>query len=569
MKVRDRVATLIQGDVADDPDTLKKFSRDTSIFERKPSLVVYPKNADDVSAVVRFATEAKQKGEAISLTARAAGTDMSGGPLSDSIVVSFTKYMNRMIEIGDDPDATGGTGYAVAEPGMYYRDFERQTLAKNGMLLPPYPASRETCAIGGMIANNAGGELTLQYGKMDRYVRGLDVVLSDGSHATFQPLTKDELEARKKGSTLESEIYRKMDELLTVNKGIIAAAKPNVSKNSAGYALWDIIDNVRGAFDLSKLIVGSQGTLALISSARLSLAKPKPHHAMLVVFLSDLSTLPEVVRRVRVFEPESFESYDDHTFKLAVRYGYEFLKHIGLWQSLKLGIAFLPEIWMTVTRGVPKLVLLAEFAENNDHEAKDKAHKARAALSDLPIRTQIALGTMEKKYWKIRRESFALLRKHIHGLHAAPFIDDIVVHPDDYPRFLPELSALLARYDIMHTIAGHIGDANFHIIPLVDLGRPEHRHTIMELTPAVYALVAKYKGSITGEHGDGIIRTPFLGTMFSPKILELFAETKHIFDPLNIFNPGKKVSLPGQGGTIEDIEKFMIRPPKQQRIARL
>lgn len=210
---------------------------------------------------------------------------------------------------------------------------------------------------------------------------------------------------------------------------------------------------------------------------------------------------------------------------------------------------------MTVTRGVPKLVLLAEFAEDSDREAKDKAHKARAALSDLPIGTQIALGTMEKKYWKIRRESFALLRKHIHGLHAAPFIDDIVVHPDDYPRFLPELSALLARYDIMHTIAGHIGDANFHIIPLVNLGRPEHRRVIMKLTPEVYALVAKYKGSITGEHGDGIIRTPFLGTMFSQEVLELFAETKHIFDPLNIFNPGKKV-----GGTVADIEKFMMKP---------
>lgn len=550
MSVRENIVALIRGDATDDLDILKKFSRDTSIFERRPSLVVYPKDEGDVETIVKFATEAKQKGEDISVTARAGGTCMSGGPLTDSIVVSFTKYMNRMIEVGDD--------YAVAEPGMYYRDFEKQTLEKNGMILPPYPASRETCALGGMIANNAGGELTLQYGKVDRYVQSLDVVLSDGSRVTFQPLTKSELEAKKGGAALEGEIYRKMYELLAANREVIATAKPNVSKNSAGYALWDIVDDVRGMFDLSKLIVGSQGTLALITRTRFSLAKPKSHRAMLVVFLSDLSTLPEVVRRVRAFEPESFESYDDHTFKLAARYGYEFLKHMGMWQSLKLGLAFLPEVWMTAVRGVPKLVLLAEFAEDSDHEAKDKAHKARAALRDLSIKTQIALGTMEKKYWKIRRESFALLRKHVHGLHAAPFIDDIVVHPDDYPKFLPELSALLAGYDIMHTIAGHIGDANFHIIPLVDLGRPEHRRVIMELTPKVYALVAKYKGSITGEHGDGIIRTPFLGMMFSQEVLELFAETKRIFDPLNIFNPGKKV-----GGTIDDIERFMIRQPHQ------
>ncbi len=550
MKLRDTITTLIQGDAIDDADTLKKFSRDTSIFLRTPSLIVHPKNADDVAALVKFTTEAKRRGEVISLTARAASTDMSGGPLTDSIVVSFTKYLNRMIKIGDD--------YAIAEPGMYYRDFEKQTLAKNGMILPPYPASRETCALGGMIANNAGGELTLQYGKMDRYVRGLDVVLSDGSQVTFEPITIQELTAKKSEQTLEGEIYRTMDELLVKNKEIIADAKPNVSKNSAGYALWDVVDEQRGTFDLTKLIVGSQGTLALITQARLSLAKLKKHHAMFVVFLSDLTLLPEVVRRVRALQPESFESYDDHTFKLATRYGYEFLKHIGLMQSLALAFAFLPEVWMTLTRRVPKLVLLAEFAEDTDDEVIQKAHTARAALHDLPLKTQIARGAQEKKYWKIRRESFALLRKHIHGLHAAPFIDDIVVHPDDYPRFLPELGALLAKYDIMYTIAGHIGDANFHIIPLVDLLRPEHRKTIMELTPRVYELVAKYRGSITGEHGDGIIRTPFLGMMYSPKMLELFAETKHVFDPLNIFNPGKKV-----GGTIADIEKFMIRPSKQ------
>lgn len=548
MNIRDRITTIIKGDVAYDDETLKKFSHDTSIFEQKPSLVVYPKDENDIVALVKFVNEEKKNGEVISLTARAAGTDMSGGPLSTSVVVSFTKYMNHMIEVGKN--------YAVAEPGMYYRDFEKETLAKNGMILPPYPASRETCAIGGMISNNAGGELTLRYGKTDRYVDSLDVVLSDGSRATFQPLTKNELEVKKKESTIEGEIYRKMDELVTTHKDIISSAKPNVSKNSAGYALWDIVDNVRGTFDLSKLITGSQGTLALITRARLSLVKPKPHHAMLVIFLSDLAVLPEIVRRVRVFEPESFESYDDHTFKLAARFWYEFLKNTGIWESLKLGASFLPEIWMTLTGGIPKLVLLAEFAEDSDHEAKDKANKASVALNDLHIKTQIAVGVMEKKYWKIRRESFALLRKHIHGLHAAPFIDDIIVHPDDYPEFLPELNTLLMEYNIMYTIAGHIGDANFHIIPLIDIGKPEHRRVVMELTPKVYALVAKYKGSITAEHSDGIIRTPFLNLMFNQKILELFKETKNIFDPHNLFNPGKKV-----GGTIDDIEKFMIYPP--------
>ena len=555
MDLRAAIAPIIKGDALDDAETLRKFSRDTSIFERKPALVVSPKDADDVSALVRFASEAKTKGGNISLTARAAGTDMSGGPLTDSIVVSFTKYMNAMREVGGDPDAIVGTGYAIAEPGIYYRDFEKFTLAKNGSILPPYPASRELCALGGMIADNAGGELTLRYGKMDRYVQELDVVLSDASRATFRALSADELEKKKSEQTFEGELYRRMDELLKNNRDIIEAARPNVTKNSAGYALWDVVDQKRGTFDLTKLIVGSQGTLGLITKARLSLVKTKPHHAMLVIFLSDLGKLPEVVRRVRAFTPESFESYDDHTFKLAARYGYEFLKHLGFRQTITLAFSFLPEVWMAMTGGIPKLVLLAEFAEDTDAEARKKAHDARDALHDLSISTQIALGVMEKKYWKIRRESFALLRKHVHGLHAAPFIDDIVVHPDDYPKFLPELNALLSQYDLMHTIAGHIGDANFHIIPLVNLANPAHRKAIMELTPKLYELVAKYKGSITGEHNDGIMRTPFLRLMFDAKMLELFAETKRIFDPLGIFNPGKKV-----GGTLADIERWMMHP---------
>src|SRR3989339_716885 len=193
MDLRSQIAPLVKGDVQDDAETLRTFSRDTSIFERKPTLVVSPKDADDVSALVRFVAEQKKhpstklgaSGENISLTARAAGTDMSGGPLTDSIIVSFTKHMNRILEIGYDTCA--------AESGIYYRVLEKATLKLNGRIIPPYPASRGLCALGGMLANNCGGELTLQYGKMNDWVRELGVVLSDGSHSTFGPLSEDAL----------------------------------------------------------------------------------------------------------------------------------------------------------------------------------------------------------------------------------------------------------------------------------------------------------------------------------------------------------------------------------------
>ncbi|PIR83978.1 FAD-binding oxidoreductase [Candidatus Kaiserbacteria bacterium CG10_big_fil_rev_8_21_14_0_10_51_14] len=547
MKLRDDLAHIIKGDVSDDTSTRIQYSRDTSIFERMPSVVVFPKNADDVSAVVKYAHEAKSRGENISIAARSAGTDMTGGPLTDSISLVFNKYMNRVQEVGTD--------YAISEPGVYYRDFEKVTLEKSGMIMPSYPASREICAIGGMVANNSGGELTLLYGKTEHYVRELEVVLSDGTQTTFKPLSMDELATKEAEQNLEGKIYREINTLIRNNASEIEAARPNVTKNSAGYALWNVFDKKHTTFDLSQLVVGSQGTLTLMTQATLGLVKTKEHRAMLVVFLSDIGILPTIVERVLKFKPESFESYDDQTFKLAVRFIPQIIKHFGILQMIKLGLAFIPEMLLVATSRVPKLVLMAEFAEDTAYEAQQKAEEARDALEGLAVRTKIARSeAAAAKYWTIRRESFALLRKNLRGLYAAPFIDDIVVHPSDYPRFLPELEALLSRHKLIYTIAGHIGDGNFHIIPLMNLGRAVDHKEILELSPKVYELVGKYHGSITGEHNDGIIRTPYLPLMFSPRMIELFADVKKIFDPLNIFNPGKKV-----GGTIEDIEKFMLR----------
>lgn len=544
MSLRDTLASSFTGTIADDEATLTAFSRDTSVFERTPSTVVYPKDADDVSALVKAVRAAKERGEDVSVTARAAGTDMSGGPLTKSVLAVFTKHMNRILEVGD--------GYAVVEPGCYYRDFEKETL-KKGLLLPSYPASKNIAAIGGIVANNSGGERTLEYGKTERYVEELDVVLADGSQTTFKALGPDELAQKKAEQTFEGEIYRQMSDLILKNRSVIEAARPKVSKNSAGYALWDVLDMERGTFDLSKLIVGSQGTLALFTKARLKLVRPQPYRSMLVIFLSDFAELPEVVRRVLPFNPESFESYDNHTFELAVRFLPQMLSQMGLARAMRLGLSFLPEIGMVATRGVPKLVLMAEFSEDSRGEALQKAQEAQKALEDMKLPTRINRNEMEsEKYWIVRRESFNLLRKNLKGLYASPFIDDFVVPPETYPQFLPELYELLGKYDLIYTIAGHIGNGNFHIIPLMDLSKEETHRIILELSPKVYELVIRYGGTTTGEHNDGIIRTPYLPMLFGPEMVRLFAETKRIFDPLNIFNPGKKV-----GGTFEDIRTSM------------
>lgn len=543
-----KIARSIKGDATEDAADLHTYSRDTSIFARVPRLVVFPKDAADLQAVVRIAALAKAHGEDISVTGRSAGTDMSGGPLTTSIVTVFTKYMNKVIQVGD--------GFAVTEPGAYYRDFEKKTLAVHRQILPSYPASRELAAMGGIVNNNSGGERSLEYGKTEDYIEEMEVVLSDGSLTTFKELTPAQLDEKKKRNTLEGSIYKRMDDLLAKNEQRITDARPKVSKNSAGYALWNVRNPKTNGFNLAKLITGAQGTLALTTKLKVRLIEDQSFRSMLVIFLPDITNLPEIVSTVLPFNPESFESFDEHTLSLAIKFLPQLLLQMGLFRAARLGLSFIPEVGMLVTGGLPKLILMAEFSEDTHEASLSQATKARDALTHLKLNMSIKKDEhAAEKYWIVRRESFALLRKNSRGLYAAPFIDDFVVPPSTYPEFLPKLNALLDQYKdtFIYTVAGHIGNGNFHIIPLMDLSKDDARTTVLELAPKVYDLVLSFGGTTTGEHNDGIIRTPYIEQEFGKEMYDLFVETKNIFDPHNIFNPGKKV-----GGTFEDIKRDMI-----------
>ncbi|MDO8561183.1 MAG: FAD-binding oxidoreductase [bacterium] len=535
MDITTRIKEFIRGEADDSPETLKKYSHDASLFEVRPKLVVFPKDVEDIKNLVKFTLRVRNEDPSISLTARSAGSDMSGGPLTSSIVVELTRHINRFKEIGSD--------FAVVEPGIFYKDFEKKTLERE-LLLPSYPASRELCAIGGMIANNSGGEKTLAYGKTEDYVQELKMILSDGNEYRFGELSSKELEEKKALHTLEGELYRKMYDLLDKNYELLRSAKPQVTKNSAGYYLWDVMDKDRKTFDLTKLIVGSQGTLGIITEARLKLIRPYPHTRLLVIFLKDVKLIAEVAQHVLKYKPESFESYDDNTFKLGIKLFPDIAKKLK-GNIIRLAFSFLPEFWMALTGGIPKLVLLAEFTGNTPEEAKRKADEAEADLKKkYDFKTKVTKSNSEaQKYWVIRRESFNLLRHHVKGLRTAPFIDDFVVKPEDLPRFMPKLYSILDRYNIFYTIAGHVGNGNFHIIPLMDLSKPEAKMIIKNLSEEVYKLIYEFHGSTTGEHNDGLIRSPFLKMMYGEKVYNLFEETKKIFDPDGIFNPHKKIGV--------------------------
>ncbi len=528
----DEIKNIISGDVTSAEPDLARYSRDASVFVVKPQVVVYPKGSEDVKKLVSWVTGQKSGRPELSLTARSAGTDMSGGPLNDSVILDFTKYFNHILEVGD--------GYAVTEPGVYYRDFEKATLAK-GFLLPSYPASRDICAMGGIVSNNSGGEKSLRYGKTEKFVKELSVVLSDGNEYIFHALTLQQLEEKKSRQTFEGQVYRQMLELLENNYDAIQAAKPDVSKNSAGYYLWNVWD--RQTFDLTKLLVGSQGTLGLVTKIKLDLIRPKKYSKLLVIFLNDLGPLGDLVTAVMKYKPESFESYDDQTLKLAIRFFPDLLKKMK-GNAISLFFKFIPEAWMMLTGGLPKLVLIAEFTGDTEADIDRILNEAQTAVrSQFRAKTHITHTAAEaEKYWVIRRESFSLLRKHVGTKHTAPFIDDVIVHVDQLPQFLPKLNELVGQYKgLTYTIAGHAGDANFHIIPLMDFHNKANREAIPELSEKVYDLVIGLHGSITAEHNDGLIRTPYLEKMYGAPICALFKKTKQIFDPQDIFNPRKKV----------------------------
>jgi len=529
--LQDEIRTFFRGEIADDEAARATYSRDASVFEVRPELIAFPKDSEDVGRLVRFVAEKKPSLPALSLTPRSAGTDMSGGPLGESIIVDFAKHFTRIHEVSD--------GYAITEPGVFYRDFEKETL-RRGYFLPSYPASRELCTVGGMVANNAGGEKNLKYGKTEKYVERLKVVMSDGEEYAVHPLTRDELEEKMRLESFEGNIYRRLYALLEEHYDVIQKARPNVSKNSAGYYLWNVWNRER--FDLAQLFTGSQGTLGMITEITFRLAQKPAYSGMLVVYLKDMTHVGELVNAVLPTGPSAFEAFDDETLKLAFRFLPNFLQLLGAKNLFSLGIQFIPDLVIIALHGMPKLTLLIEFEEASQSAVREKLERLAQRLARFRVQMRTARTRAEaNKYWAIRRESFNLLRHKIKDRQTAPFIDDFVVNPQTLPEFFPKLHEILDRYALYSTIAGHAGDGNFHIIPLMDLSKEAERAKIPKVAEEVYRLVLSYKGSITAEHNDGLIRSPYLGAMYGEAVCALFEKVKNIFDPLNIFNPGKKV----------------------------
>ena len=608
--MKEEIQKFFRGEVEDSDETLSKYSRDASIFEVRPKLVLFPLDSKDVQNLVKWVSENKDKYadpeknkdyKNLSITCRCAGTDMSGGAIGESLILDFTRHMNKLVSWNQNlknssgltlPGVPVGThteqnslyeNFITVQPGMFYRDFEKITLEK-GLILPCYTASKSLNAMGGMFGNNSAGERTLKYGKTEDYILETKVVFSDGNEYVVKPLTQNELTKKITQQNFEGDIYKNIYNLINKNKDEINNAKPNVHKNSAGYYIWNVMESKNqnlknfsgprnslapnpgqtiqnlsdsGFYDLNKLLVGSQGTLGIATEITFKLVKNPKYSKLVVIFINDLESLGRLVKEILESNPETLETYDDKTMKLAVRFFPDFLKNKGLVGIIKFMWSFLPELGMMFKnffsgKGFPKLIVLAEFAGDSQESVDEQCVSLEEKIKDFKLKVHITKSEEESgKYWDIRRESFSLLRKHVAKLHTAPFIDDIIVRPEFLPKFIPELNKVLEQYKLVYTIAGHVGDGNFHIIPLMDFRRLDTPKIIMELGDKVYDLVIRYQGSITAEHNDGIVRTHYLKKMYGTNMIMIFEDIKKIFDKKNIFNIGKKIISEDGGGTKE------------------
>lgn len=521
------------GDIDTSTETRELYSHDASLFELLPQVVVAPKDRQDVERLVKTAARHKKQLHNLSLTARSAGTDMSGGAITESVLVDFKRYFTKVSKVSST--------VAHTQPGVYYRDFEKETF-KHNALLPCYPASRDLCTVGGMVANNSGGEKSLQHGKTERFVTELEVVLADGKSYTVKPLTKRQLNAKMRQKDFEGRLYKELFQLLDKNYDLIKAARPRVSKDSTGYHLWNVWDKEKQVFDLTQLIVGSQGTLGLVTDIHFRLVPQPQHSGTLVVFLRDTKKLGAIINKVLTHNPATFEGFDNYTLMLSFKLFYYFHQTLGWWGMLKLTLQLIPDA-LKLFRGIPKMVLLIEFNGGTPDEVAQKVRTMHADLKEFRQKAMFEENETEgkaKKFWIMRRESFNLLRKKVHDKHTAPFIDDLVVNPEFLPEFLPKLRRIINKYKLLATVAGHMGDGNFHVIPLMQIENPKERAKLQPAMREVNELVLKYGGSLSGEHNDGMIRGPWLEQMYGRKMVKIFREAKAICDPDNLFNPHKK-----------------------------
>lgn len=527
-KVAHYLQEHLVGEVMTSNDARRYFSTDASVFSVPPAIVAYPRNENDVRKTARFTWQLAERGRVIPITARGAGTDQGGAAIGSGILLVFPAHMNRILEFD------GKNGQVIVEPGINYGKLQ-QTLHTHNRFLPPYPASAEYSTIGGAIANNAGGEKTIKYGTTREFIKGLRVVLANGEVIDTRRLSKRELNKKLGLATMEGEIYRSLDALIEENKEVLKLIKRNITKNSAGYAV-DQVKRKDGSFDLTPLLVGSQGTLAIVTEATLETEAHTPNTTLVAALFDDLQVAEQVITEIRKFSelPSAMELVDEHLLSFVQEHNPNMLRGI-------------------IEPPLPKLVLLVELDNQSDRVQKRLAKKVQKILNKYQVAYRVERDPIKKEeLWKIRHSAASIITHNENNLKAVPIIEDGIVPIEQFHDCMKAVYELFERHGLRAAIWGHAGDANVHMQPFLDLSQVGDRQKAFKLIDEYYKLVISMGGSTSGEHGDGRLRAPYLASLYGNEVYELFQKTKQIFDPYNTLNPGVKIDV-----TLDDIKPLL------------
>lgn len=516
-KVADYLREHILGEVLTAPGIRKFFSTDGSVFEVMPQVVVYPRSTDDLRKVARFSWQLAERGKVVPITARGAGSDQAGGALGDGIMLVFPAHLTKLLELDTKKN------YARVQPGINYRNFQ-DTLKTHGRFLPPFPSSIDFCTIGGAVANNAAGERTIKYGATRDFVGSVQVVLANGELIETGRLSKRELSRKKGLASFEGEIYRQLDGLITDNWDLIQGSVKEVSKNSAGYALSEV-KRADGSFDLTPLMVGSQGTLGIISEIELAVAPNNTNRTLMVAGFEHIDEASGIIEDIVKLGPAAVEMVDKFLLQFIKKHYPNQLK--GL-----------------LDEPFPEILLLIEFDDIGKSVQKKKIKKLQKIVQKVTSDFQITTDYEDRDaLWKIRQSAAAVVSHSEGTKKALPIIEDGVVPQGELKPFVQNIYKLFDKYKLEAAVWGHAGNANLHMQPFLDLSKTGDRQKVFKIMDEYYGMVMKLGGSTAGEHNDGRLRAPYLPVLYGQEVYRLFEATKKIFDPHAIMNPGVKIGV--------------------------
>ena len=504
----------LEGEVKFDPYTLLLYSTDASIYQIEPIGVVVPRHKGDVQAAVEVANRFQ-----VPILSRGGGTSLAGQAVGHAIVLDFSKYMRNVLEVNEEEL------WCRVQPGLVQDELNAHVRSM-GLQFGPDTSTSNRATIAGMIGNNSAGAHSLTYGKTLDHVLELTVLLSDGSEVMLKDLSPDALAAKIQAGGLEGQIYRELSRLAEEHKSEIILRYPKIMRRVSGYNLDEFIKPQ--PFNLSRIITGSEGTLAIIVEAKMRLVpKPKWTAMDVIHFHNDQEAL-ECSQLVLQTAPYAMESTDKMILSLA---------RGNIEQSRKLGFI----------QGQPESLLMVEYAGETQDEVKAQVSKLedlRAAQRIGYAATQAYKADEVKAIWGVRKAGLGLLLGTKGDKKPIAFVEDTAVAPAKLPEFIKRFKEIISSHDAIAGYYGHCSVGCMHIRPLINLKEPSEVNKMVSISNAISDLVLEFDGAMSGEHGDGLARSHFNKKLFGPALYEAFCQIKRAFDPKDRLNPGKIVDAP-------------------------